>query len=210
LVRHEVFTDSKLNTSRLKERLLQNFPDLMSLPRGRDILLSFKDNVGAALMHVKNQSDADAVHLMHSAQIIRNEIFSITCAFNGTFSSTSQRDAVSPSLLTLVSMLLEGTGTLDSNDSQAALSISQLITFNAVKRKRKIVASNSGQGSYVRHPLTQETPLPIYLGLVLHSATCKKKLIDKCFKLGLFITYDRVIQITTKLANNACTQYQVQ
>ena len=45
------------------------------------------------------------------------------------------------------------------------------------------------------------------MGLMLHLATCKRKIIDKCFKLGFSISYDRVLTILNKLANSACEQY---
>ena len=108
-------------------------------------------------------------------------------------------------------MLLEGSGNFDGNfdaaDNQAALSISQLIIFNSVKRPRRQTVSDVSQSHNVRHPLSQETPLPIYIGMMLHSATRKAKLVDQCFKLGLSISYDRVLSLSTKLANTACEQY---
>jgi len=60
----------------------------------------------------------------------------------------------------------------------------------------------------VRHNLSQETPLPIYVGLMLHSATRKKKLVDRCSALGLSVSYDRVMQIGNKTANSVCAKYR--
>ena len=42
---------------------------------------------------------------------------------------------------------------------------------------------------------------------MLHSATRKAKLVNQCFKLGLSISYDRVLSLSTKLASTACELY---
>ena len=62
----------------------------------------------------------------------------------------------------------------------------------------------------VRHPIACETPLPIYVGLMLHSATWKKKLVDRCCKLSLSISYNRVLQLSNKIANSVCNQYRAE
>ena len=46
------------------------------------------------------------------------------------------------------------------------------------------------------------------MGIILHTVTHKKKLVYKCFKLGLSVSYDHVYQIITKLGNSVCTQYK--
>ena len=106
-------------------------------------------------------------------------------------------------------MLLEGPGNFDNSDNPAALSISQLIIFNAVKRPRRKTAFDAcTTQSAIRHPVSQETPLPLYIGLMVHSATRQKRLVDKCHKLGLSVSYDHVLQISTKVANSVCAQYR--
>jgi len=104
-------------------------------------------------------------------------------------------------------MLLEGPGNFDAADNQAAVSISQPIIFNSVKRPRRQTASGVSRSNIVRHPFSQEAPLPIYFGMMLHSATRKAHLVDQCFKLGLSISYDRVLSLSTKLATTAFEQY---
>ena len=54
----------------------------------------------------------------------------------------------------------------------------------------------------------RETPLSIYVGLVLHAETRKKKLVDKFYRLGLSISYDRVMQISADLGNSICAQFE--
>src|SRR6218665_2425025 len=133
---HGIFLTSKPNATRLKDRLLENFSDLTTVSHGRDILLTFRENLGIALEHKRN-SDIDAVHLMHTANLVRDEMFSSKFTFNGSFDSKSQENSVLQVLLTLVNMLLEGPGNFECIDNQAALSIAQLMIFNVVKRPRK-------------------------------------------------------------------------
>ena len=178
---------------------------------GKEILLTFNDSLGIALHKLKENSDSNALLLMHTAKLIRNEIFKVkesTGSFNGSFDKTSQENSVPSALVSLIGMLLEGPENFEASDNQAALSISQLIVSNAIKGPRRTMASGACQKShFVRHALNQETPLAIYVGLMLHSATRKKKLVDKCNRLGLSISYDRVNQISTKLGNSVCTLY---
>ena len=52
-----------------------------------------------------------------------------------------------------------------------------------------------------------ETPLPIYIGLMLYGETRKKSLVNKLFDLGLSISYDRVMQLTNDIGNAVCSFY---
>ena len=50
--------------------------------------------------------------------------------------------------------------------------------------------------------------MSIYIRLVLHAETRKKKLVDKFYRLGLSISYDRVMQISADLGNSICSQFE--
>lgn len=205
---HGVKAFTKIHSTRFKDRLLTNCPDLIAVEHGKEVLLTFNDSLGFALHKFKENSDGDAVLLMRTAKLIRNEMFRNDSNFNGLFHETSQQDSVPSILLSLIGMLLEGPGNFEVNDNQAALTIAQLIIFNAVKRPRRTMTSAACQKTtFVRHALNQETPIPIYVGMMLHSATRKKKLVDKCNRLGLSVSYDRVNQIATKLGNSVCEMY---
>jgi len=56
------------------------------------------------------------------------------------------------------------------------------------------------------HNKARETPLPIYIGLTLHAKTCSRDLVEKLRELGLSISYDRVLTISTDLGNSICRQ----
>ena len=79
---------------------------------------------------------------------------------------SSQKYSVLQSLLLLIKMILQGRN-INSESSnatnQAALSLAQLIKINSVKRKRRERTICS------RYTLSQETPLPVYLVLMIHS-----------------------------------------
>ena len=43
--------------------------------------------------------------------------------------------------------------------------------------------------------------------MLIHAKTRNRSLIDALFKLGLCVSYDRLLNISTQLANNVCAQY---
>ena len=103
-------------------------------------------------------------------------------------------------------MVLNGlnikTQSSSSSVSQPALSISQLILYNSYKRYKE-----NAKG-VVRHSQQRETPLPIYLSIMLHTKTRKRDLVDTLLNLGLCISYDRVLNISTELGDKICYHYE--
>jgi hypothetical protein len=204
----------RINSTRVKERLQSVVPDLKSYNDGKEVRLAFSHNINAALELAENHDfDAEAVHLAKTASIIRRELLKSQPKFNGSFDQHCQRQAVPASLLALVSMILEGSSIKkeksDENEKlarTAALTISQLLIFNAINRKRATQSSEESVPS--RHSIKRETPLPLYLGLVIHAETRKKQLVDKFYRLGLSVSYDRVLQVSTDLGNGVCALYE--
>lgn len=89
--------------------------------------------------------------------------------------------------------------------TNTGVALSQLSIFNAVKRHR----DPQSDGTAVRHDPNREPPLPVYLGLLVHAETRKKTLIvDKFHRLGMSISYDRVMQISADLGNSICAQFE--
>ena len=95
-------------------------------------------------------------------------------------------------------MLLNGPNIKDQDsvDSQSSLTIAQIILFNC--KKRLSVADTS------RHNLNFEPPLPMYVGMKIHTQTRSKKLVMEMNELGLSISYDRLLQLENQLANSVC------
>ena len=102
--------------------------------------------------------------------------------FNGSFKQGCQEAAVPPSLLALINLIMEGPTikrqTAVAADA-AALSISQLLIFNSVKRRRSEIST------LARHSPERETPLPLYLAMKIHAVTRSRNLIDSMFSIGL-------------------------
>ena len=68
----KVKVDTRINTTRLRERILAEFPDMQSYKKGRDVLMAFEKDVGAALAKAYEQdndkyADADAAGARHSS-----------------------------------------------------------------------------------------------------------------------------------------------
>ena len=197
---------NRINSTRLKERLLHLIPDLKAQTQGRDILLVFDDDIGEALkIECDNDEDSEANILAKAAQIVRKELYQIQQQFNGSFSADCQKDAVSDTLRTLVRMILDG-ASIEKQESvgrcAAVDSISQLMIYNSVKHAPTPNSNN------IRHNKDKETPLPIYLGLMIHATTRSRTIIDKLHSLGLSISYNRTMQISTNLANSVCERYE--
>ena len=80
----------------------------------------------------------------------------------------------------------------------AALIISQLLMFNCKH-------NSCLDSTKVRHEKDREPPVVQHLALLIHAQTRKKQLIDKLYNLGLCISNDRVLQISTELGSTFCT-----
>ena len=200
------FTEYEVHKTRLKERLLAHVPDLQAYKEGREMYLAFNQDIGPAIRKAIDDADDDGMHLVKAAAIERRHLFDMSYKFEGTFEEGCQESAVPDSLVALVNVILDGTnivGDPELTTTQSALSIAQFMQFNKHARRRK--------GSIgTRHKLSNETPLQIYLGLELHAHTRKRQLIDTIFQLGLSISYDRVLGISTQLGNSVCQQYQTE
>ena len=199
----------RVNSTNLKDRILAYFPDLQAHKEGRDIFLVFNKDVGPAIRKAcEHDADTDAIHLARAANIVRREIFNKESSFTGTYDSQCQASSVPNSLVALVSMILYGpnikTQSSYLSTPQAALTLSQLLKFNSFARCRGRDTSHT-----LRHKEERETPLPQYLGVLIHSKIRKRELVDALFELGLCISYDRVLSISTILGNNLCRQFEI-
>ena len=198
--------DVKVHTTRLKQRLLTQFTDMKAQKKGRDVLLAFEDDIGNALAKAcELDSDNKAIHLARAANIVRNHMFGKSKSFSG-FPIGCQKESVSPLLLALVNMILEGPSIKEQSEdtTPAALSIAQLLKFNSIKHRRTQDPSHS---VIVKYMTAQETPIPIYIGLMLHAHTRKKELVNTLNHLGISISYDRVLRISAEIGNRVCEQF---
>ena len=155
----EVKLDNRVNSTRLKQRLLVQFPDMRTHNKRRDILMAFEEYVGAALAKdCELDSDNDAIHLARAAQIMRRHMLGEAKPFNG-FPEGCQEESVPSPLLALVSMVMEGPIFKDqmADSTPAALVIAQMLKFNSIKHKRTRDTTSSVT---VRHPLHRRRQFP--------------------------------------------------
>ena len=189
--------------------ILANVPGLQAHKKGRDFFLAFNDEVATALQQAcERDFNNEAMTLLKETRIIRREMLDTKSKFNRTFNNSCQQEFVPESLKTLIEMILGRpdikTQSSDMTKAQTSLSISQLMFFNATRRRRD---SDTTGASYY-HSRDREPPLPIYLGLMTHAKTRKCTLVDKLYNLGLSISYDRVLELSTDMGNSVCACFE--
>lgn len=135
-----VNSDGRPHTSRLKDRLSAQIPQLEADKQGRDLLLAFKEDVGLALQRVNyaESCDTEGLHLAKAANIVRRHMQELKQSFNGSFDKMCQENSAPSSLPCLV-MILYGPNTESQSNStavQSSLSIAQLMQYNSFVRRR--------------------------------------------------------------------------
>ena len=204
---HDLGITKEINKVRFKERVLNYFPNAQEQNDGKNVILVFEEGMQQILktsMECNNYQE-DALTLMRAAKIVRNEVFSSSgFIFNASFPVGCQQQSVPSSLNLLVTLLLQGGDIVDqcSSDSQPCLTIAQLVLFNCKKSVKKDASLKS------RHSLSYEPPMPLYLGLNLHTQTRSKKVITELYELGLSVSYNRVLQIEKQLAFAVCEDFR--
>ncbi len=199
----------RIHSTKLKDRLLGYFPDMEAHKQGREVVLISNKDIGSALRKAcEHDADNDAFHLARAAKIVRRDMFKFKNQFNGSFEMKCQEKSIPTSLLSLVAMVLCGPNievqSSSTTLSQPVLTISQLLRHNSLVRSQKNRVSST-----VKHSRERETPVPIYLGVMLHTKTHKRELVDIMYQLGLSISYSRVLDISTELGNKICHHYHV-
>ena len=82
-----------------------------------------------------------------------------------------------------------------------------LAVHASLGHRRRTAITDTATTEYRRNH-SQETPLPLYVSLKLHAETRQRLLIDRLFKHGLCVSYDRVLGVTADLANAVCAQFE--
>lgn len=196
----ELGVKKEVNKVRFKEKIHDYFPEAQLLNDGKHTMLIFEQGIKQMLKNTLTDYEADAVILAKAANIIRPDIFrSNEFHFNATFPPNCQENSVPTTLKMLVSMLLYGPGVNSQNslETQETLTISQTIIFNCKKTPTKCVVQR-------RHSMSLESPLPLYIGLNVHTLTRSKKLITQLHQKGLSVSYDRILQLESQLENAVC------
>ena len=199
LAKYNVFIKS--HSSRFAKELLERASDLMEIVKeGRKSKVFLKEMV----FDIVNTFGATTMidRLRSIVQPIRKDVFDRKHIFDGTL-NYSQQNSMSPTLLALISMLVDGEYNEDARCcSQAVLIICGMITYNT----REVKNNNSLQ-TQRRHNRDRETPFNIYIGLKLYSTIRSRTIIDHLFNLGISISYDRILSITKSVYEGICENY---
>ncbi len=130
--------DIDLHSTWFKNQLISRVPGLQAHKRGKQVILTSDDVATEAILAALSySSEVDGMHLVHIAKRIRQDVFDEEKLLSGNFDKSCQIDSVPNTLLLLMQMILEGTSislTTDNKTRDIALSISQLIKFNAIKK----------------------------------------------------------------------------
>ena len=193
--------DIEINRTCLKEKILLNCPYLNATKQGSEVLFVVDSDLGEAVLKACIK-DSDILCLAKAATIVCKQMFQNSYTFGGAMDRSEQIKSVPAALLSLVHMILEGPSIKDQIaktelERNAGVTIAQLLAFNSVKYEKKDTHS-------VRHHRTKETPLPVYIGMKVHSEIRKRELVDRLNNLGLSISYDRLLRISASTANNLC------
>ena len=195
---------SCVNVTRLKEKILEEFPQLWEEKSGKCTILTTSSKRTGKAIYEKSilSGQAEGRTIFKAIKIIRKYMFETDKVFDGDFSEECQLKAVPSHLLLLLGLILEGSKDLNISDTTAsvALKLSQLVRFNLVKKKRI--------GMNFRHSKKSEPPLPVPTGLAVHSQTRGKKIIEKLYSNGLCMSYDRVIEIENNITKDLYQKYK--
>ena len=77
-----------------------------------------------------------------------------------------------------------------------------MLKFNTIKKRKK-------DSTLSRHSKSNEPPLPVYIGMLIHNKTRKRNLVDNLADLGLCIHYDRLQEIQNYITTQLCEEYRI-
>ena len=190
-----------VNSTRLKDKLLAEIPELEAHKKGRDILLAFDKDVGLALSEASNYSEA--IVLAKAAKILRKNMIEHKSKFDGTFHGGCVEEAIPSTLLQFVCMIQHGAdikSQLRYGASKTDLALAQLLQYNCSAKYKEGTATH-------RHSKDRETPFPVFIGMSVFAKTRKRLLVEMLHDHGLNISYDRVLEISALLGDAAVNKY---
>ena len=81
-----------VHSTRLKERIKQQYEDMIEDAQGRDVVLAFKGDIGDIVSNAAHTDfDNEGLVLAEASKIIRRDILQIeNTVFNGTFNAECQ------------------------------------------------------------------------------------------------------------------------
>ena len=184
-----------VNRTRLKERVLEHFPDLTEEKGIRDrVFLVYSETARKIISDACQTPEEESHTLLLAASILRKAVFDheTTFKFEGSFPSGCEESAVPPRLKYFFRQLLAGPKSSPAKDnSRMVLSVSQLAMMSMTS-----LSTN----------LKCEPPLAVFLALKVHSQTRSKKLVELLHEYCLSVSYKRVVSIEIGFAQSIAQQ----
>ena len=113
--------DKSVNKTRLKNRIIAHYHgEIQEQTDGKNTVLVFNQGIETLLKDAlkKRNCEEEAFSFVNAAKFIRNDVFQMPgFSFSGEFTSECQLKSIPPSLMCLVSMLLNGPN-IESQDFQ--------------------------------------------------------------------------------------------
>ena len=147
--------------------------------------------------------ESEAISMTKLVKTIRRDMLDwAEYEFNGKFPPGCQEMSVPASLKALVAMLLNGCNVQNQETvlSQPCLTIAQLIFFN--------MKNWPSQGATERHVKHCQPPLPLFVGLNVHTETRSRKMVNTLYSLGISVSYQCVIDLENSLATTVCKHFE--
>ena len=203
------YPQSQCHTTRLRNDIISLNPDIKAIqkPSGSWDLV-FDEDLSQALQEMKDPTSSDMRTLAQAVKILRRDMLDKRQMFSGSFTSTSEADSVVPFLRSFLHMLLDGPGiavdTPPASSEKIVSSLAQTIMYNSVGKR------SSNPQSVPRHPRERETPLSIMLAMKVHMQTgnYKESLVDTLAERGICVSYHRLRQLSTDIANSVITHWE--
>ena len=185
--------DTDVYRTRLKDLVIERVPVLNEEIWREVTLVSASAMKNLVTTSLCCNSSHDWRALVKAALICRREIASY-CNDNNQkftveehgFKEQCQETSVPDGLKFLVGMITRGPSAEETvTETQATLGIAQLVFF--------ITATKATNANHA------ETPLPVYIGLYVHSRFRSDKMVEELARLGLSVNYRRVMYLEKEM-----------
>ena len=193
----------KAHSTRLKQRIMAHYDNMFEQSQGRDVVLDFCTDLNDIVSSARDiDFDNEGAILAQACKILCRDILEMSnTVFNGSFDEDCQENAIPDSLKCFLTEILHGNNTSKPHYEQPILSIGQLIRFNTIKRMRKISTS-------MYYSQDREPPFVVFLSEYIHSKTRSMVIIDTLSGLGLAVSKERLLQISTSLGNSSIDTFE--
>ena len=132
----------RVHRTRLKAKILEQLPELNENRKGKEVLLTYKDETGDAIFGACNTNDEDdGKCLARAAKLLQRQMFAAELTQENENILSFKGDKLIPaSLHSFISILL-GNTFIEEDDNhvgnEASMAIAHFIRFNTVKKERK-------------------------------------------------------------------------